>query len=94
MPTASTTGLAFSPSISAMSGPDGSRVESGDRAMSTLRRAIAKGFRTRDHMAKDTDLDALRSRRDFQLLMLDLAFPSSPFAREEDRVRRGDRSSI
>jgi hypothetical protein len=32
-------------------------------------------------MRTDTDLDPLRSRADFQLLMTDLAFPADPFAR-------------
>jgi hypothetical protein len=32
-------------------------------------------------MQADTDLDPLRDREDFRLLMLDLAMPSDPFAR-------------
>jgi serine/threonine-protein kinase len=51
------------------------------RAVTTLRRAIALGFRDLNHMNADSDLDPLRSRPDFQLLMLELAFPADPFAR-------------
>ena len=50
-------------------------------AVSTLGRAIGAGFRVLTHMRADTDLDPLRSRPDFRLLMMDLAFPAQPFAR-------------
>jgi serine/threonine protein kinase/tetratricopeptide (TPR) repeat protein len=52
-----------------------------DRAMDTLRRAVAAGFRHLAHMQADTDLDPLRNRPDFKLLMMDLAFPAEPFTR-------------
>lgn len=52
-----------------------------DRAMETLRRAVAAGFRHLAHMQTDTDLDPLRGREDFQLLMMDLTFPADPFIR-------------
>jgi hypothetical protein len=32
-------------------------------------------------MAVDTDLDPIRSRSDFQLLLMDMAFPADPFVR-------------
>ena len=32
-------------------------------------------------MRRDTDLDPLRSRPDFQVLMMDLEFPEEPFAK-------------
>jgi hypothetical protein len=32
-------------------------------------------------MQRDPDLDALRSRTDFRLLMMDLVFPGEPFTR-------------
>jgi hypothetical protein len=32
-------------------------------------------------MSTDHDLDPLRPRPDFQMLMMDLAFPYEPFAR-------------
>jgi serine/threonine-protein kinase len=52
-----------------------------ERAMGYLRRAVASGFRMLPLMALDHDLDALRSRGDFQLLMMDITFPDDPFAR-------------
>jgi serine/threonine-protein kinase len=55
------------------------RAES-DRAMDDLRRAAAAGFRMTSLMAFDHELDPLRSRPDFQVLMMDLSFPSDPFA--------------
>jgi hypothetical protein len=64
-----------------LAGVTGGRAE-GDRAMDTLRRAVAAGFHNRGHMQTDTDLDPLRDREDFRLLMLDLAMPADPFARD------------
>jgi len=52
-----------------------------DAAMVLLNRAVAAGFRDPANMPTDTAIDALRSRPDFQLLMLDIAFPDKPFAR-------------
>jgi eukaryotic-like serine/threonine-protein kinase len=51
------------------------------RAVDLLRRAVAMGFRELTQLAKDPDLDVLRDRPDFQLLIMDLAFPAQPFAR-------------
>src|SRR5262249_60801917 len=51
-----------------------------DRAMDTLRRAVAAGYNSFDWMRRDPDLDPLRSRPDFQLLMMDLAMPAGPLA--------------
>jgi hypothetical protein len=51
-----------------------------DRAMQVLKRVVADGYRDAT-MRTDPDLDPLRGRLDFQLLMLDLAFPPDPFAR-------------
>ena len=48
--------------------------------MDTLRRAVAAGYRSVDWIRRDPDLDPLRSRPDFQLLMLDLDFPDDPLA--------------
>jgi serine/threonine-protein kinase len=62
--------------LSAEDGP----VELG-RAMDALRRAIATGYRDVNWMRLDLDLDPLRSRPDFQGLLLDLAFPADPFTR-------------
>jgi tetratricopeptide (TPR) repeat protein len=50
-----------------------------ERAMYWLRQAVAGGYRNVALMRRDTDLDPLRSRPDFQLLMMDLEFPSEPF---------------
>jgi len=43
-----------------------------DRAMAWLKRAVAAGFSDAAHMAKDTDLDVLRDRQDFQKLLAEL----------------------
>jgi tetratricopeptide (TPR) repeat protein len=55
------------------------------RAMDALAEARRAGyFRDPAHfvlLKSDRDLDALRSRDDFQLLMMDLAMPADPFAR-------------
>jgi hypothetical protein len=50
-------------------------------AVATLRSAVAAGFSDGDQMIRDPDLDPLRSRSDFQLLMMDLAMPAVPFGR-------------
>jgi eukaryotic-like serine/threonine-protein kinase len=53
-----------------------------DRAVAAVRRVIGTGYAS--HLLKaDPDLDSLRSRPDFQALMMDLAFPADPFARSE-----------
>jgi serine/threonine-protein kinase len=62
--------------MSAVEGP-----AEGERAMRWLHRAVARGYRNVALMRKDTVLDPLRSRPDFQLLMMDLEFPDDPFAR-------------
>jgi hypothetical protein len=53
----------------------------GEQAVETLRRAVAAGLQDVAYMRRDTDLDPLRSRPDFQRLLMDLAFPVEPFAR-------------
>jgi serine/threonine-protein kinase len=53
-----------------------------DRAMAELRQAVVAGYRDLGWMQTDTDLDVLRGREDFQLLMMDLAMPAEPFARD------------
>jgi len=57
------------------------RVEA-DRAMVALRRAVDAGWRDVSGARNDPDLDPIRSRPDFRLLMLDLGFPADPFARQ------------
>jgi hypothetical protein len=65
--------------------PDGKRViiaqPYGDRAMAALRRALERGYRNVNLIRKDPDLNPLRSRPDFQAMLLDLTFPADPFAR-------------
>jgi eukaryotic-like serine/threonine-protein kinase len=51
----------------------------GAQAVDTLRRAAAAGLLDIVFMRKDTDLDPLRARPDFQKLLLDLSFPADPF---------------
>jgi serine/threonine-protein kinase len=53
----------------------------GEQAVLALHKAVEAGFRNVGLMRRDTDLDALRGRPDFQMLLLDLAFPEKPFAR-------------
>jgi eukaryotic-like serine/threonine-protein kinase len=50
-----------------------------DRAMEWLRQAVAAGYRKLSIMRTDTDLDPLRTRPDFRLLIMDLEFPADPF---------------
>jgi tetratricopeptide (TPR) repeat protein len=52
-----------------------------DAAMATLRRAVAAGWRDLTRLIADPGLAPIRSRPDFQLLVMDLAFPADPFAR-------------
>jgi serine/threonine-protein kinase len=76
-------GLAAEPG-SGMTATEG-RAEA-DRAMDWLRQAVAAGYRRLMILRTDTDLDALRSRPDFRLLiaeMMDLEFPDDPFARAD-----------
>jgi hypothetical protein len=40
--------------------------------MTTLRRAVAAGFENLNDLRTDTDLDALRTRPDFQKLLKEL----------------------
>jgi tetratricopeptide (TPR) repeat protein len=44
----------------------------GDAAMRLLREAVGKGYKDVPHMKKDTDLDPLRQREDFQRLIAEL----------------------
>ena len=53
----------------------------GEQAVLALRRAAAAGFRDLGFMRRDTDLDPLRGRADFQMLLLDVGFPKNPFGR-------------
>jgi tetratricopeptide (TPR) repeat protein len=44
----------------------------GDAAMKLLRDAVSKGYKDGMHVKKDTDLDPLRQREDFQKLIAEL----------------------
>jgi cytochrome c5 len=46
--------------------------EYADRAIELLQKAVKAGYKDAAHMAKDTDLDALREREDFKKLMAEL----------------------
>jgi tetratricopeptide (TPR) repeat protein len=68
--------------VLAGSSPEGdaeARAEA-DRAMASLRDAVAHGYRDRISLRTDRDLNAIRPRPDFQSLLLDLFFPTQPFA--------------
>jgi eukaryotic-like serine/threonine-protein kinase len=52
-----------------------------DRALDDLRQAVAHGYCETFWMRIGNNLDPLRSRPDFQLLMMNLAMPVDPFAR-------------
>jgi hypothetical protein len=47
--------------------------------MVVLRRIVAEGYHPPE-LRNESCLDPLRSRPDFQLLMMDVAFPDWPFA--------------
>jgi eukaryotic-like serine/threonine-protein kinase len=53
-----------------------------DRAMTWLRTAIDGGFRPPAQTWAESALNPLRSRLDFQVLMMDMAFPKDAFARD------------
>jgi serine/threonine protein kinase len=62
---------------------DGARtgVRSGlDLAVKLLRNSLLAGFNDCGRLRQDTDFDPLRSRADFQLILLDVAFPVDPLA--------------
>ena len=51
-----------------------------EAAVGLLRRAARAGHLVPGKLRVDSDLDPLRRRDDFRLLMMDLAFPAEPFA--------------
>ena len=62
---------------SGIAGPERSSEE--EAAMVILRRIIAGGYHDSE-LIDESSLDPLRSRPDFRLLMMDVAFPADPFA--------------
>ncbi len=59
--------------------------EHAARAMERLGRAVTVGYRNANELRIETALDPLRSRDDFRLLLMDVAFPSGPFAPADRR---------
>jgi tetratricopeptide (TPR) repeat protein len=55
--------------------------EEGGKSIERLRRAVAMGYRNRIELRLESALESLRSRNEFQLLMMDVAMPADPFAR-------------
>jgi eukaryotic-like serine/threonine-protein kinase len=53
-------------------GQPAAREQHAARAIELLRQAVAKGYKNVAHMKKDSDLDALRGRADFQQLLAEL----------------------
>ena len=72
--------------LSGIAGLAGSGITTSDggleaeRAMDILRRTVAADYHGGE-LRTEPALDPLRSRLDFQLLMMDLAMPGDPFAR-------------
>jgi hypothetical protein len=49
--------------------------------MALLRKAVEGGDRDARFIESDPAFDLIRSRDDFLVMMMDLAFPAEPFAR-------------
>jgi serine/threonine-protein kinase len=60
-------------------------------AIAALRRAVAIGYYGVESLRTDPDLAPLRSRGDFQQILLDAAFPADPFALPADQGHPGGR---
>jgi tetratricopeptide (TPR) repeat protein len=56
------------------------RAALNDRAMNELLLAVTTGYRDHAFVRNDRDLAPLRHRSEYQLLLLDLAFPVNPFS--------------
>jgi eukaryotic-like serine/threonine-protein kinase len=71
-------------SVTASLLPAGAQARDAQKAMDCVTKAVAAGYNTPRHLARikqDPDLDPLRHRPDFRLLMMDLAMPAEPFIR-------------
>ena len=72
--------------LAGIAGRPGSGVSAGEgadqaeAAMAVLRRAVAMGYRNPNAYRTESALDPLRNRPDFRDLMMDLVFPTEPFA--------------
>ncbi len=69
-------GLAGRPGsgVSAAEGAD-----KAEKAMVVLSKAVALGYRDPKDYRTESALDPLRNRPDFQVMMMDLVFPTEPF---------------
>jgi tetratricopeptide (TPR) repeat protein len=65
--------LACAYALAAAKLPPADAERAAAKAVATLRRAVAAGYRDAAHMQKDSDLDALRRRDDYAALLWDLA---------------------
>jgi eukaryotic-like serine/threonine-protein kinase len=57
------------------------KMTEADRAMHDLQKAVAVGYGEFSNLRTDADLDPLRHRSDFQLMLMDLSMPANVFAR-------------
>ena len=71
------TGLAGRPGLGV---PAAEVADHAEKAMALLRQAGTMGFRNPNAYRTESALDPLRNRSDFQAMMMDLAFPTQPFA--------------
>ncbi len=68
-------------SVDSGSAAEARRRRLADQAMQALSHAVELGFKDHAKLRTERDFDPLRPQRDFQMLMMDLAFPADPFAR-------------
>jgi hypothetical protein len=72
--------------LAGLAGRDGSGVSSGeassgaDTATALLATAVTTGYRNPDAFRTESALDPLRNGPDFRVLMMELVFPTEPFA--------------
>jgi tetratricopeptide (TPR) repeat protein len=66
--------------LAAATSPGTGRDALANRAMAGLRKAADRGYRDAAYFRSDPDLAVLHPRADFQMFLLDLAFPAEPFA--------------
>jgi hypothetical protein len=64
-----------------------------ETAEARLHQAVAMGYRNADAYCNADALDPLRDREDFRLLLMVLAFPAGPFAKDTD-ADRSSRSAL
>ena len=67
--------------------PAGEGMAEANAAIEALRRAVAAGYRDVGAIAKETASTRTRSRPDFRLVLMDMAFPVDPFAPTTLRLR-------